>query len=178
MKSISEMTSAELAAFIQSHLREKGIEVVLSGGACVTFYSDNKYVSLDLDLVGGQFVKRSALRDAMKELGFNEKDRYFVHTDTQFFVDFVPGPLAVGTEPVKEVIEYQLDTGKLKIISPTDCVKDRLAAYYHWKDLHSLEQARMVAATTEIDIEEVERWSKVEDKFEEFRSIRDRLTER
>jgi hypothetical protein len=33
MKSIKEMTQGELAAFIQSHLREKGIDVVLSGGA-------------------------------------------------------------------------------------------------------------------------------------------------
>ena len=29
----------------------------------------------------------------------------------------------------------------LKLLSPTDCVKDRLAAYYHWNDRQSLEQA-------------------------------------
>jgi len=175
MKSIEEMTSAELAAFVQSHLLQKGIDVVLSGGACVTFYSNNQYISLDLDLIGGQFVKRSEVREAMQELGFSEEDRYFVHPDTRFFVDFIGGPLAVGAEPVKKVDEHQLDTGKLKIISPTDCVKDRLAAYYHWKDLQSLEQASMVAMTTDIDLEEVERWSKVEEKLDEFRDIRDRL---
>jgi len=175
MKSIEEMTSAELAAFVQSHLLQKGIDVVLSGGACVTFYSNNQYISLDLDLIGGQFVKRSEVREAMQELGFSEEDRYFVHPDTRFFVDFIGGPLAVGAEPAKKVDEHQLDTGKLKIISPTDCVKDRLAAYYHWKDLQSLEQASMVAMTTDIDLEEVERWSKVEEKLDEFRDIRDRL---
>ncbi len=68
-----------------------------------------------------------------------------------------------------------LSTGILKIISPTDCVKDRLAGYYHWKDLQSLEQASMVSMATEIDLEEIERWSKVEGKSNEFRRIRDRL---
>ena len=42
MKSIKEMTNAELAAFVESHLRKNGIDVVLSGGACV---------SMDLDLI-------------------------------------------------------------------------------------------------------------------------------
>jgi len=51
MKSIKKMTNAELAAFIQSHLRNKGIDVVLSGGACVSIYSSNRYVSMDLDLI-------------------------------------------------------------------------------------------------------------------------------
>lgn len=51
MKSIKIMTNAELAAFIGSHLLERGIDVVLSGGACVSIYSNGKYVSMDLDLI-------------------------------------------------------------------------------------------------------------------------------
>lgn len=35
VKRIREMSQAELGAFIQSHLHEKGIDVVLSGGAVV-----------------------------------------------------------------------------------------------------------------------------------------------
>jgi hypothetical protein len=58
MKSIKDMTNTELAAFIESHLLEKGIYVVLSGGACVSIYSSNKYVSMDLDLVNVRFAKR------------------------------------------------------------------------------------------------------------------------
>ena len=50
MKSIKEMTQGELAAFVQSRLLEKEIDVVLSGGASVSIYSSNRYVSLDLDL--------------------------------------------------------------------------------------------------------------------------------
>jgi len=65
MKSIKEMTQGELAALVQSNLREKGIDVVLSGGASVSIYSSNRYVSLDLDLVNPYFAKRRALRETM-----------------------------------------------------------------------------------------------------------------
>jgi hypothetical protein len=178
MKSIKEMTQGELAAFVQYRLREKGVDVVLSGGAAVSLYSNNRYVSLDLDLVNPYFVKRRAIRETMQEIGFHEEGRHFVHPDTQFFVEFPPGPLAVGAEPVKQVNELTFSTGALRIISPTDCVKDRLACYYHWEDFQCLEQAVLVAQANRIDLHEIERWSQAEGKFDEFRRIRDQLTGR
>ena len=178
MKSIKEMTQGELAAFIQSRLREKRIDVVLSGGAAVSLYSDNKYVSLDLDLVNPYFAKRRAIRETMQEIGFHEEGRHFTHPDTQFFVEFPPGPLAVGVEPVKQVNEITFSTGMLRIISPTDCMKDRLACYYHWDDLQCLEQAVLVAQSNRIDLQEIERWSDAEGKLDEFRRIGDKLTGR
>jgi len=178
MKSIKEMTQGELAAFIQTHLREKGIDVVLSGGATVSIYSSSRYISWDLDLINPYSTKRRMLRETMQELGFHEEGRHFEHPDTQFFVEFPPGPLAVGVEPVKQIDEIKFSTGMLRIISPTDCVKDRLAAYYHWDDLQCLEQAVLVAKANKIDLEEIERWSIGEGKLEEFTLIRDQLTGR
>jgi hypothetical protein len=51
VKSVEDMTQAELGAFVQTHLRQSGTEVVLSGGAAVAIYSSDKYVSKDLDIV-------------------------------------------------------------------------------------------------------------------------------
>jgi molybdate-binding protein len=51
MKDISRMTQAELAAYVQSYLRKKGIIVVLSGGAVVGIYSKGQYVSKDIGFV-------------------------------------------------------------------------------------------------------------------------------
>lgn len=175
MKSISEMDQAELAAYVQSHLRKKGIHVVLSGGASVALYSEGRYVSKDLDMVNIYAARRRNINNAMSELGFSEYLRYFSHPDTTFFIDFVSGPLAIGEEPIDQVEEIEFSTGVLRVISPTDCVKDRLAAFYYWGDHQSLEQAIMVSHATKIDIEEIERWSKVEGKLEEFQSIRSRL---
>jgi len=175
MKSIKKMTNAELAAFIGSHLLERGIDVVLSGGACVSIYSNGKYVSMDLDLINIYLEKRGKIRKAMQEIGFSEEGRHFIHPDTDFFVEFPAGPLSVGEEPVKKVDEHKLATGILRIISPTDCVKDRLTAYYHWNDAQSLEQAILVAQAKKIDLKEIERWSKVERKSVEFKYFKDRL---
>ena len=175
MKSVSKMTQGELGAFIQSSLREKGIEVILSGGAAVAIHSSNKYVSKDLDLINVYGVNRRKIRDVMTALGFYEEGRYFRHTDSQFFVEFPPGPLTIGEEPVKQIVEKKLSTGILKVISPTDCVKDRLAAYYHWGDQQSLLQAILVAQRNKINVGEIRRWSLVEGKLPEFETIKNKL---
>jgi hypothetical protein len=175
MKPVSKMTQGEFGAFIQSQLRKNGIEVILSGGAAVAIYSNNKYVSKDLDLINIFGVNRREIRDVMTTAGFYEEGRYFRHTDSPFFVEFPPGPLAIGQESVKQTVEKKLSTGILKVISPTDCVKDRLAAYYHWNDQQSLLQAILVTQQNKIDLEEIRRWSQAEGKLEEFEKIKSRL---
>lgn len=89
--------------------------------------------------------------------------------------NFPAGPLAIGSEPVSQIVEKEYSTGTLWIISPTECVKDRLAAYYHWGDRQCLVQAELVAKEHQIDLHEIERWSVVEEKLEEFERIKDRL---
>jgi hypothetical protein len=112
----------------------------------------------------------------MTRLGFRERGRYFKHPDSEYPVEFPPGPLTVGMEPVKEVREVRLSTGILRVISPTDCVKDRLAAFYHWGDNQCLLQAEMVCCGNDVNLKEVERWSRAEGKGGEYRKIRDRLS--
>jgi len=175
MKSVSKMTQGEVGAFVQTQLRKKGIEVILSGGAAVAIYSNNKYISKDLDLINVYGANRRNIRDAMTGIGFYEEGRYFRHPDSQFFVEFPPGPLSIGEGPVKQIVEKRLSTGILKVISPTDCVKDRLAAYYHWGDQQSLLQAILVAQRNEINVDEIRRWSLGEGKLQEFEKIKNRL---
>jgi hypothetical protein len=82
MKPVMEMTVGEFGAFVASHLKACGIEVVLTGGSCVTIYSSNRYMSLDLDFVGAHGADRKKIKVALLDLGFVEKDRYFVHSDS------------------------------------------------------------------------------------------------
>jgi len=175
MKQISDMSRVELAAYIQDSLQREGVRVVLSGGSAVSFFSSEKYVSKDLDLVNVHFAKRSKIKAVMETIGFQEQGRYFVSPETQFLVEFPDGPLSVGEEPVKEVKEFELSTGTLWIVSPTDCVKDRLCAYYFWNDQQGLAQAVLVAESQEVDLKEIERWSNVEGKEREFQIFMDRL---
>jgi hypothetical protein len=172
MKAIAQMTIGELAAYVCSHLDSRGIRVVLSGGGCVAIYASDRYSSMDLDFIDRLHTTRRQLKAALAEIGFYEENRYFIHPDTQFFLEFPSGPLAVGNEPVSAVEELHLETGTLKLLSPTDCVKDRLAAYFHWNDRQCLQQAVWVALGRHVHWDEIERWSRQEggiDKFEVFR---------
>jgi len=168
MKHISKMTQAEVAAYVQSHLRKHNILVTLSGGAAVSIYTVNRYISADVDLVEDTYADRNAIKTAMEEIGFREENRYFTHPDTQHIIEFPSGPLSVGDEPIKRIKEIKYDTGILRVIYPTDCVKDRLAAYYFWEDRQALTQAVLVAIHNRINMGEIKKWSQAERNPEKF----------
>lgn len=173
MKSIKEMSMEELAAYVCSALEQEGIETVLSGGSCVQIYSQGKYTSDDIDLIDRFNGGHTKIKNVMINLGFEEHNRYFVHEDTQLFIEFPRGPLGVGDAPVNDIASKEEETGILKLLTPTDCIKDRLAAYYHWDDPQSLEQAIWVAERNDYDLVSIKNWSmneKMMDKFEVFMS--------
>jgi hypothetical protein len=171
MKPIKDMSAEELAAFVCTALGDAGIKVTLTGGACVAIWTDGQYMSKDLDFVEQGTVPRRELRAVLVRLGFSEDSRYFTHPDTEYVIEFPSGPFAVGNEPVKAILERVSATGVLRLLSPSDCVKDRLAAFFHWSDQQALRQAVMVARMQPIDFDEVRRWSTAEgmaSKFEQF----------
>ena len=172
MKSINDMSQAELAAYVHEHLKNAGIYVVLSGGAAVGIYSNGAYVSRDIDFVNASFARHENIGKIMSELGFVPEGRHFKHPKSDHIIEFPPGPLQFGDGVVKQVIELVFDTGVLTIISPTDCIKDRLAHYYHWGDRQCLQQAILVAAKHDIDLKGIQEWSKSEGKSDEFERIK------
>jgi hypothetical protein len=165
------MSAEELAGLVCHTLQSAGIVVTLTGGACVAIWSRGQYVSDDLDFIEDGPVPRSRVRDALQPLGFRPRGRHFVHPDTPFFVEFPTGPLMVGDEPVQAVTERKTSAGKLRLLSPTDCVKDRLAAYFHWND----RQALLVAKAQKISLSDLRRWAQSERSEEKFAVFRQRL---
>ena len=176
-RSLKKISLKELAGLVCSVLNKRGVEAILTGGACVTLFSRNKYQSMDLDFVtyaSGPELKN--IRLAMLDIGFKRAaEGFFAREDCPFIVEFIPPPLAVGSEPVKKTITINTKHGNLRLLSPTDCVKDRLAAFYHWDDPQSLNQALMVAKRRHIDLKEIKRWSKVERQLEKYREFIGRL---
>ena len=171
------MSQPELGAYVQTHLRDKGIPVVLSGGAVVAYYTEGKYLSADLDFVNQYGRARSEIAAAMEELGFKEAGRHFIHPDTEYFIEFPPGPLAIGEAHDIEIVERDFDTGTLVLISPTDSVKDRLAWYYHAGDRQSLYHALLISTRQPVDLESIEEWSRKEGKLVEFDEFKRRYEE-
>lgn len=156
---IKDISLKDLAIYVSDYLRKNGIETVLSGGACVTIYTNNKYLSYDLDFVLPVYVEKKKIKKVFEKIEFREHGRYFKHEDTQFFIDFLAPPLSVGDEPVKVISSIKKRGRVLRLLSPTDCVKDRLAAFYHWNDKPSLDQAVLVCQDNDVDLKEIERWS-------------------
>ena len=110
---------------------------------------------------------------ALEELGFHkEMGRYFSHPDTELLIEFPPGPLSIGNSPVSSVQTMKVGNSTLNLLTPTQCVMDRLAAFYHWDDIQSLAQAILVAALHDVDMENIAEWSIQEGKSELFDRFR------
>ena len=165
-------TEKELWEYVAVHLKQKGIDTILVGGAVVSIYSNGAYRSGDLDFVKvSMFVTK--LEETMNELGFKKHGRHFVHPECKhLFVEFPGGPpLGIGEDNTIVPDEVEVNGTVIKIFSPTDCVKDRLASYIHFKAPEGLDQAVLVAKNQEVNLASIKKWCKGENSlnvFEEF----------
>lgn len=169
MKITKDMSLGELAALVASELRKLKIDTVLTGGAVVSIYTENKYQSSDLDYISPN--EHRDIENALVDLGFKKEGRSFTHPDTDFYVEFPKGPLAIGREVVDPEGEVVIGGNKLVLLSPTQSVMDRLAAFYHWNDRQSLDQALWIAEKHPVNVEKIRAWSQSEgglQKFHEF----------
>lgn len=164
----------DLAFEVCDALHRQGVVAVLSGGGAATLYSEEQYLSRDLDFIvtyhGG-----SQSGQALVDLGFALVGQSYRHPATPFFVEFPEGPLSVGDDLITSWDTLVERDRTLHIISPTDSVRDRLAAYLHWNDVNSLEVALAVARKQTIDMGFVEAWCKREGRPERFATFHRRL---
>lgn len=157
-------TLEELWLHISSHLTKKGIPSVLVGGAVVTIYTKGAYVSGDLDFVPPLLSDSKQIAAAMTELGFEKgAHRSYSHPQCRrFFIDFVSPPLSIGHEIGIKPFQRTEGDVQVLILSPTDCVKDRLAGYVYFQALECLNQAVLVAQSHIIDQADIEHWCRQE----------------
>jgi len=95
----SETTLTELAAIVSAALERAGIVATLAGGAAVSIYTNNRYVSEDLDFVTVALV--NDLQKALEPLGFKRTGRprlsVFEHPEIDWYLEFPPAPLSFGS---------------------------------------------------------------------------------
>lgn len=172
---ISHLTSIRELAFIVGDAFIAAERVaVLSGGGAAEVYAPSVYQSQDLDFIlsfGGGAAK------IIEDLGFLYQSGMYRHPDTIYTLEFPPGPLAIGEDynikPERLVDEA---TGRqLDIISPTDCVRDRLAWYLFGNraDFSALSQAVAIAKNLgdQIEYEKIRKWGadeRVEERLAHF----------
>jgi hypothetical protein len=141
MDDFSHTEITELAVIVVQHLQNHGIEVVLVGGLAVEIYTENLYLTEDIDLVNTNYQAPKHLRAAMADLGFTKQGRVFINPTTSISVEFPAAPLAVGNQLIKKTAIVKTARGSIPILRIDDVIKDRLAAFIHWRDHQSLVQA-------------------------------------
>jgi hypothetical protein len=174
MDDFSDTSIIELAAIIANHLEQYNIHVVLVGGLAVEFYSENLYLTRDIDMVDISYQLPTAMQQAMEEIGFSKQGRVYVNETTNVSVEFPGAPLSVGEELIQETTIVDTDAGKIPILFAKDVIKDRLAAYFHWKDKPSLVQALAVMNKHGIDEQELQNFCQREGPagaYKEFLSL-------
>ena len=145
-----------------------GIKAVLTGGACASLYSRGEYQSSDLDFILQSAVSRRSLDAVMRTIGFQREGGHYRHPTAQFFVEFPAGPLGIGSDLKIQPVAYRVGRVKVLALSPTDSCRDRLAAFYHWRDRQSLSTAVAVARQRKVDVGAIRTWSEKEGASEEF----------
>ena len=133
---------------------------MLVGGSAVSVHTKNRYQSLDVDL--STLADTASLAVVMKDLGFSRTGRVWAHPRFVPTVDFVSGPPSVGETALTGFVSLSTKFGSVEVVTATQAVMDRLAAFYHWNDRQSLDQALLIARDNRINLEEAEAWSRSE----------------
>ena len=177
MTEINALSRAELAALVVQTLAARGIEVVLVGGSCVCLYTNERFASLDLDFVDLSYSRKRKIADALQEIGFHSQgaSRYFERDGCQWSLEFPCAPLAVGHEKITadRVVGLKTSQGTVRLLNPTDCVKDRLLWWYLERDGQCQEQALDITRNHAINWEDLAAWHDAEGYAYLFDAFRD-----
>ncbi|HJW13486.1 MAG TPA: hypothetical protein VJ776_02255 [Thermoanaerobaculia bacterium] len=111
----------------------------------------------------------------MASVGFARRGNQYFHAASRFYVEFPPGPLGIGADYRIEPVEIHVGKKRLRLLSPTDSCRDRLAGFYHWNDREGLEVAVRIAARRKVDMEKIKTWSETERALPRFQVFLEEL---
>lgn len=161
----------EVAALVAAHLTSLGYDPVLIGRACASFYGGASIKPKEIEFIIRDYSVAD-VSEAMAGMGYSPSDdRTFANSSSSYDVVLSPGPLAVGDDIITKIGSIRALGKSVRLLTPTDCVRHRLATYYRWGDAQALEEAVKVALRHKIDLDLIKRWSEWEwasDRFGEF----------
>ncbi|MCE9559727.1 MAG: hypothetical protein K8R88_12340 [Armatimonadetes bacterium] len=176
MKIDHSTTLEDLAYIVCTAMDKSGSTAILSGGGAATVYAPDAYQSRDLDFILSlNFVGDNPSNEPLTALGFVEKGQTYIHPHTTFTLEFPTGPLAIGSELIHKWDTLRKCDQLLHILTPTDCVRDRLVWFLFNDDYSGLEQALAVAKLHPIDIPKIEKWCATERESKKFDIFQHRL---
>lgn len=155
-------TEEEVWKYVGWHLAKNGIPTILVGGAVAAIYSEGIYRSGDLDFILKTYAE-DKLPTVLAAIGFKKSGgRHYTHPKCPLVVEFVTGPPGIGDDTQIKPDEVKVQGQTLYIYSPTDCIRDRLASYIHFRARECLDQAALVAQKTPYNQRKVKDWCAAE----------------
>lgn len=125
---------------------------------------------------------RSRLTAALAKIGFQPtQSRYFKHPEcAHLFLEFPRGPVEIGGQYPVAPDEIEFEGRTLRLLSPTDSVKDRLAGYIHWKSRANFDQALLICRRQRdrVDLDAVRDWCVREGGIAAFEELMGRVDEK
>jgi hypothetical protein len=178
---LARLNRAEMCALIVETLASFGIEVVLVGGSCVCIYTNERFGSMDLDFIDLTYSRRKEIAAALATIGFTPRGntKYFEHPGCQWSVEFPTAPLAIGHEQIDStrIASIKTATGTVRLLNPTDTVKDRLLWFYLEQDGQCWQQALDIARNHRIIWRDLKRWHEKEGYADEYTRFRSAVTD-
>ena len=163
-KKITAQTSIqELLALVSEHLTTNKISTVLTGGAVVSIYTDNKYESKDLDFISPHEHKE--LLEVMAKIDFTPDPgghKNLKHPKCPITIEFPARVVILGGRSERVDHTEEVHGVKVRMLSPTQSVMDRLAAFIGWNDPQGLDQAVWICEQQPVNFEKVKKWAKGE----------------
>jgi hypothetical protein len=151
-------TEEDVWKYVGWHLAKHGVKTLLVGGAVAAIYSEGTYKSGDLDFIILTYLD-GVIPKVMESIGFKKSSgRHYVHPKCQQFVEFANGPAGIGDDVNIKPVAKKVGGQIIYIYSPTDCIRDRLASYIHFKARECLDQAALVAQNFPFNHKKVKDW--------------------
>ena len=111
------------------HSTTPGTTAVPSGGSAATYYAPRAHQSRDADFIIVMSLDGEVATSALDGLGYEQIGGTYAHRENRYTLEFPPGPLAVGGDRIIAYETVRRNSEILRIISATDCVRDRLASF-------------------------------------------------
>lgn len=161
-------------------LHQEGITAVLTGGSAATVYAPDACQSYDADFIVLSPTARTNFVAILAALDYRPEGRIWRHDQSPFTLDFPDDVILIGSDHIRD-FEVMVDGDLLlNILSPTDCVRDRLCHFYVYSDRSALSAAVSVAHAKLhlVNLALIEAWSERERATARFAEFMERLLDR
>lgn len=110
-------------------------------------------------------------------MGFEKVGRHYKHPECgHLYLEFATFPASIGDDYNIIPAEIENEGLIIKIFSPTDCVRDRLASYAFFNARECLDQALLVAREHPVNFKKIEDWCRSENIQKEYEDFISKLS--